>query len=153
MNILKETETRKPIAGKGTKEISVNVKLTQNDGFKTLEIVKNKNEEHGLKSTRTICDIFTRDTMQEMFEILKRNNPKHWDYQNTFSMCETRRHTKYFPTLEKAIGGVQRAMQTQDYRGRELLVVIVKHQPDQWNKEESFSVYCECSEAMKLKQF
>lgn len=152
MQILKQTTKRKPIAGKDTLEISVQVTLTQNDGFKTLEIIKNKDKEHGLRTTTTIADIFTRDTLEDMFAMLRRNNPKHHDFESCFSMCETRNGVKYFPTIEKAISDIQRKMQTQDYRGRELLIVIVRHQPNQWIKEECFSVYCEDRNILKLKQ-
>lgn len=152
MNIIKQTTKRKPIAGEGTLKISVEITLTQNDGFKTLQIIKNKDREHGYKTTTTIADIFTRDNLEDMFAMLRRNNPNHWNFECCFSMCETRKGVKYFKTIEKAISDIQRKMQTQDYRGRELLIVIVRHQPDQWIKEEYFSVYCEERDILKLYQ-
>ena len=151
MNILKQTTKRKHIAGKDTLKISVQVTLTQNEGFKSLEIINNKDKEHGYATTTTIADIFTRNTLEDMFAMLRRNNPNQYDFESCFSMCETRNGVKYFKTIEKAISDIQRKMQTQDYRGRELLIVIVRHQPNQWIKEEQFSVYCEDRKSLKFK--
>jgi hypothetical protein len=143
-NILKQSETMVGVTGKDSFKVSLKKTITQNDGFKTIEIIKNAEQALGMKTQKTIADVFVRDSEQEMFAILKRNNPKYFDFQSTFPMCEdSKGETKAFTSLDQALGGIQRKLQTQDYRNREHIVVVVRYAPSQWNKQEIFRVYSE----------
>ena len=131
--LIKQSETMVGVAGKDSYKVSLKKTLIQNDGFKTLEIVKNAEQALGLRTIRTTADIFVRDSIDEIQAMIK---------DTSYAMICNRSHEpKFFDTIEKTIGQIQRALQTQDYRNRDHLVVILRHAPNPWNNKEHFSVY------------
>jgi hypothetical protein len=151
-NIIKQSETMVGVAGKDSFKVSLKKTLTQNEGFKTLEIIKNAEQGLGMKAVKTTADIFVRDSEDEMFAMLNRNNPKNFDYQSTYSMCESHRATtKVYSSLEQAMGGIQRKLQTQDYQNREHLVVIVRYAKNAFF-EEQYIAYSETYYSLNLKK-
>jgi hypothetical protein len=144
-NIITQKEVQVGMYGKETVEVTKRTTLTQNDGFKTLEIIKNADRLHGIDAEITTADIFVRDSMDDMWSMLDMLTPGHYDYKCTYSMVHGRHHsdTKFMKSEKECLGQIQRKMQTDDYRTRELLIVIVRHEPSQWCDHETFSVFCE----------
>jgi len=131
------------VSGKDSFKVSLKKTLTQNDGFKTLEIIKNAERGLGLATQKTIADIFVRDSVDEAHKMLGTDKIElsGYKWQAELPMFMGAGCAKFFDSVQQAIGQIQRKLQTQDYRGREHLIIIVRHAPDQWSEKEYFSVY------------
>lgn len=135
--------------------------LTQNDGFQTLTISRQYTfqqimgeGENVADFETTKADIFVRDSMDEMWGMLDRLDSERFDYKSIDSMIHGRHHsdTKFMKSEKECISQISRKMQTFDYRNRELLIVIVRHEPLVGIRDhESFSVYCEERKALARK--